>query len=272
MSKIKLTQPEVEQIELSSNPVIIVESTARKGYQTRSGFVGFGGIFISVYNELMDALNEDNHSVPSYVFDYFQGITLPEIAAYLQKGSLSSVMEDKIKTNTKTLAFRVGIYKGKPTLYYIGYEGYLFIYDLLMIQQHHIKIKLCEDCGRAFIPNTKGLYCPHCQDVTIRNKAKYQTLKNDPARLMYTRLQQRIHKREKTSSAYRMLFEKLAADHKEVQWLEKWSNLDKQFQQAKRHCMTYCVSMTEEEWNDKIKSAHISSIEEFEKWITSIVE
>lgn len=267
MSKIKLTQCELEQVEISSNPIIIVDTKKRKGYQTTKGFVGLGGIFTSVYNELVDSLNETSRATPSYIFDYFQGVSMSEIANYLKNGALSSSLKEKIKTDTKTLAFRVGIYKGKPTLYYIGLEEYLFIYDLLMIQQHHIKIKLCKDCGRAFVPNTKGEYCSHCQDIVIRNRAKYQTLKNDPTRLMFTRLQQRIQKREKTASAYRTLFEKLAADNKKIEWLEKWSNLDKRYQKIKKQCMEYDFSLTETRWNDSIKSAHISSMKEFEQWL-----
>lgn len=267
MSKIKLTQCELEQVEISSNPIIIVDTKKRKGYQTTKGFVGLGGIFTSVYNELVDSLNETSRATPSYIFDYFQGVSMSEIADYLKNGALSSSLKEKIKTDTKTLAFRVGIYKGKPTLYYIGLEEYLFIYDLLMIQQHHIKIKLCKDCGRAFVPNTKGEYCSHCQDIVIRNRAKYQTLKNDPTRLMFTRLQQRIQKREKTASAYRTLFEKLAADNKKIEWLEKWSNLDKRYQKIKKQCMEYDFSLTETRWNASIKSAHISSMKEFEQWL-----
>lgn len=267
MSKIKLTQTELEQVEISSNPIIIVDTKKRKGYKTTKGFVGLGGIFTSVYNELIDSLNETTPATPSYIFDYFQGVSMSEIADYLQSGVLSSSLREKIKTDTKTLAFRVGIYKGKPTLYYVGFEEYLFIYDLLMIQQHHIKIKLCKDCGRAFVPHTKGEYCPLCQNIVIRNRAKYQTLKNDPARLMFTRLQQRIQKREKTASAYRTLFEKLAANNKETEWLKKWSELDKRYQKIKKQCMEYDFSLTETRWNDSIKTAHISSIDEFRQWL-----
>lgn len=267
MSKIKLTQCELEQVEISSNPIIIVDTKKRKGYQTTKGFVGLGGIFTSVYNELIDSLNETGRATPSYIFDYFQGVSMSEIADYLKTGALSSSLKEKIKTDTKTLAFRVGIYKGKTTLYYIGLEEYLFIYDLLMIQQHSIKIKLCKDCGRAFVPNNKGEYCSCCQDIVIRNRAKYQTLKNDPTRLMFTRLQQRIQKREKTASAYRTLFEKLAADNKKIEWLEKWSNLDKRYQKIKKQSMEYDFSLTETRWNDSIKSAHISSMDEFEQWL-----
>lgn len=267
MPKIKLTQCELEQVEISSNPIIIVDTKKRKGYQTTKGFVSLGGIFTSVYNELIDSLNKTSRATPSYIFDYFQGVSMSEIADYLKDGALSFSLKEKIKTDTKTLAFRVGIYKGKPTLYYIGLEEYLFIYDLLMIQQHHIKIKLCKDCGRAFVPNTKGEYCSLCQDIVIRNKAKYQTLKNNPDRLMFTRLQQRIQKREKTASAYRILFEKLAAENKKIEWLEKWSNLDKRYQKIKKQCMEYDFSLTETRWNESLKSAHISSMEELEQWL-----
>lgn len=84
---------------------------------------------------------------------------------------------------------------------------------------------------------------------------------------MFTRLQQRIQKREKTVSAYRTLFEKLAADNKETEWLEKWSELDKRYQKIKKQCMEYDFSLTETRWNDSIKTAHISSIDEFRQWL-----
>lgn len=263
--KIKLSETHTEQIELNSSPIIIFDDEQKKGYQTTRGFRPFGSIFASVYNELVETISES--ATPSYIFEYFQEINLIEIIEFMENGVLSESMQEKIKANTKTLPFRVGVYNGKPSLYYIGYEESLFIYDMLMIKQHNIKIKLCEGCGRAFNPNTKGLYCSHCRDITTRNKEKYKRLKKDPVRLAFTRLQQCIQKREQ-NSAYRVLFEKLAATNKKIEWLEKWKELDKRYQKVKRHCMTYDISLTQEVWNESLSNSKITSIEEFQQWIS----
>ncbi len=270
MAKIKLSDVYTEQIQICKKPIVIIDTKTKQGYQTTKGFVSFGGIFLSIYNEMIEAFSEEPPSLPSYTLEYFQGVSITDIADYMKEGILSRSLSEKIKANTKTLAFRVGIYNNKPTLYYVGDEGNLFLYDMLMIKQHNIKVKLCADCGKAFIPKTKGVYCSDCQNIIIRNKAKYQALKKDPARLMFTRLQQRIQKRESNSSQYRSLFEWLASNNKEVSWLEKWSELDKRYQKIKNSERRNNYSFSEKEWNDALKAVHISSIEEFEKWLVEM--
>lgn len=276
MPIIKLSDVRDEQIEISKNPIIIVENKSQKGYKTTHGFIGFGKIFISIYNNHLYEIEECEkemeasgyqYSIGLWTSELLQGLNLTEIVDFVETGNLSTALEEKIMANTKTLPFRVGIYKNKPVLYYIGFEEYLFIYDLLMIGQHNIKIKFCKDCGRAFLPNTRGEYCPNCKNSNVRNKEKYKRLKEDPTRLLFTRLQQRIQKREKLASPYRTLFEKLAAKNKKIQWLEKWSELDKRYQKVKRHCMEYNPSMTESAWDNLLKNSKISSIKEFEEWI-----
>lgn len=277
MARISLTGMPSAQVALSENPIIILESKSQKGYKMDGEFLSFGEIFILVYNELINEIDEYEKSSAKYGYElypapdygFLQGLDLTEIVDFVETGNLSANLEEKINANTTTLPFRVGIYEGTPVLYYLGFKVFLFSYDLLMIKRHNVKIKFCKDCGNAFFPKTRGEYCPSCKNSDIRNKAKYKRLKEDPTRLLFTRLQQRIQKREKLASQYRILFENLAAKNKEIHWLEKWSELDKRYQKLKRYCMAYNSSMTESAWDKLIKNSKISSIEEFEKWIYS---
>lgn len=278
MSTIKL--PKTENITISENPIMIINNRNQKGYKTMHGFVPFGGIFISAYNELMRELDETieemeknpgtNYGI-SATFDYFGGLDLQDINDYIENGILSDKVQEKIVSKTGTLPFRVGFYNNRPVLYYAGIESELVIYDILMIKENDIKIKFCKDCGNAFFPNTKGVYCSKCKDTKIRNREKYQKLKNDKVRLTYTRLQQRIQKREGEATPYRILFEKLALKDN-LEWLEKWSKLDKKYQKVKRYYFEYDSQMSEPEWNKKINNQQINTIDDFETWLNQCWE
>lgn len=278
MSTIKL--PKTENITISESPIMIINNRNQKGYKTMHGFVPFGGIFISAYNELMHELDEAAEEMKknpgtsygiSATFNYFGSLDLQDINDYIENGILSDKVKDKIINKTRTLPFRVGFYDNQPVLYYIGVEDELVIYDILMIKENDIKIKLCKDCGNAFFPNTKGVYCSKCKDTKIRNREKYQKLKNDKVRLTYTRLQQRIQKREGDTTPYRMLFEKLAKKDS-LEWLEKWKQLDKKYQKVKQYCFEYDSQMSEPKWNKKISEQQINTINDFETWLNQCWE
>lgn len=142
MSKIKLTTPIIRQAELSDKPIIIVDAKDEKGYRTIRGFVPCGDIFISCYNQLIEALNEQANSgteylsIPGGFMDCFHDISLTEISDYIEQGILSEAMKEKISSNTDILPFRVGVYKDNIVLFFIGKEEELFIYDLLMISAY----------------------------------------------------------------------------------------------------------------------------------------
>lgn len=276
MSKIKLTTPIIRQAELSDKPIIIVDAKDEKGYRTIRGFVPCGDIFISCYNQLIEALNEQANSgteylsIPGGFMDCFHDISLTEISDYIEQGILSEAMKEKISSNMDILPFRVGVYKDNIVLYFIGKEEELFIYDLLMIRQHDVRVRLCKDCGKAFIPKTNGQYCPHCRDILTRNKANYEKLKADPVRLKYTRLQQRIQKREPILSPYKKWFENLAIDNKTESWLNEMSELDKRYKSVKRDYISCGFSSAEKEWDEKFKQANLSTLDDLKVWLDDI--
>lgn len=272
MSIIKLAKS--ENVCISENPIMIINNKKQKGYKTTHGFVPFGGIFLSTYNELMresDEVIEEMEKNPgvscsAQMYDSFCDLKLREIVDYIENGILADELREKIVNANRTLPFRVGFYNNQPVLYYVGIKSYLAIYDILMIKENDIKIKFCKDCGSAFFPNTKGVYCPICKDTKVRNREKYQKLKNDKVKLTYERLRQRIQKREGNATPYRLLFEKLAQKDN-LEWLERWSQLDKKYQKIKRDCFEYDSQMNESNWNAKINMQQINSIDDFESWL-----
>ena len=268
MSKIKLQSALYEKIAIGEKPIIITNSKNGNGYLTTRGFVSFGNIFTEIYNQIIESIEDSETQVNSignsYAWDCVQGVNLSDIITLFKTGKLPPLLKAEIESNTKILPFRVGIYKNKPTLYFIGFEDDLFLYDLLMIYNHKIKIKLCTDCKRAFVPTTKDIYCSSCKDLSLRNRAKYERLKKDPARLKYTRIQQRIKNRN-DSENYRFLFERLAVENKNIDWLERWDTLDKRYQQIKKNCIE--IKLTNEQWNENIKAANLQSIDDFSSWL-----
>lgn len=278
MSTIKL--PKTENITISESPIMIINNRNQKGYKTMHGFVPFGGIFISAYNELMYELDEAAEEMETdpgcsvFTKCYFGSLDPKDINEYIEcieNGILSDKLKEKIVSKTRTLPFRVGFYDNQPVLYFIGMKPELVIYDILMIKENDIKIKFCKDCGNAFFPNTKGVYCSKCKDTKIRNREKYQKLIEDPIRLKYHRLQQRIQKREGSATPYRILFERLVQKDS-LEWLEKWSQLDKKYQKVKRYCFEYDSQMSETKWNKKISERQINTINDFETWLNQCWE
>lgn len=272
MAKIRLLRS--ENITITETPIMIVNSKDQRGYKTTHGFVPFGGIFIKNYNEFRFELSEiekemeENPGV-SYgtsAFDCFQNCDAQDIIDFIESGTLTDTLRENIVNRSETLPFRVGFYNEQPVIYYTGIESDLMTYDVLMIKENDIKIKFCKDCGNAFFPKTQGRYCPCCKGSNIRSQEKYRTLKQDPVRLKYTRLQQRIQKREKAGN-YRLLFEKLAQQNKNMEWLERWSGLDKEYQKLKRHYYEFDYQMSESEWNRKLNISQIETIDDFQKWI-----
>ena len=272
MAKIRLLRS--ENITITETAIMIVNSKDQRGYKTARGFVPFGGIFIECYNDFMSELSEiekemkenPDISYSTSAFDLFQSCEVQDIINFIESGILTAILRENIVNESKTLPFRVGLYNEQPTLYFAGVESDLMIYDVLMIKENDIKIKFCKDCGNAFLPNTKGLYCPHCKAPNVRNREKYRALKQDHVRLKYTRLQQRIQKREKAGS-YRLLFEKLAQQNKNMEWLGKWSELDKKYQKIKRYYFEFDSQMSESEWNQKLSISGIQTIDDFQEWI-----
>lgn len=258
-------------------PIMIVNNKDQQGYKTTHGFVPFGGIFIETYNRFMYDLSETEKEMdgnPDVSYSdlgiwIFQGCGIQDIVNYIENDILTNTLRENLVNKSKTFLFQVGLYEEQPVLYFTGTESDLMLYDILMIKENSIKIKFCKDCGNAFFPNTQGLYCPRCKDLNVRNREKYQTLKKDPVRLKYTRLQQRIQKREKTETNYRLLFENLARHNKNIEWLERWGRLDKEYQRVKRYSCEYLPGMDETEWDEMITQGQIDSIDDFEKWIKS---
>lgn len=267
MAKINLNAPRIEQVVLNANPIIIVDTKSEKGYKTVDGFREFGSIFMSIYNDFIVPPDKD--------FDYdmdsfFSGVTPEEIKKYITTGELTSDFLKKIEANAEILPFRIGVYENGPALCYAGLSKDLFLYDLLMIKQHDIKIRLCEDCGKAFIPKTNGIYCTHCRDIHIRRKDKYEKLKADPVRLKYTRLQQRIQKREPILSPYKKWFENLAVDNKTESWLNEMVELDKRYKSVKRNYISCGFSSAEKEWDEKFKRANLATLDDLKVWLDDI--
>lgn len=274
MAKIKLASSNEAQVKVSDEPIIILNSAKKQGYLTTHGFVSFGSIFVDQFNAVhddidtafseMDKNNLDYLPICSHLSECFHNISYDEILYCFEHKTISMPLKEKISESTNTLPFRVGIYKNEPVLYYIGYEDDLFLYDFLMIFQHKIKIKLCSDCNRAFVQSSKNKYCDSCKTLAQRNRAKYNSLKNDPVRLKYTRIQQRIKNRN-DSENYRFLYERLAANNKNLAWLEKWDTLDKRYKQIKRERIEY--ECTSEAWNNNLGKANIQSINDFATWL-----
>lgn len=259
---------------ITETSIMIVNNKDQRGYKTTHGFVPFGGIFVENYNEFQVELSKiekemEEISGVSYgtsALYPFQNCKTQDIINFIESGTLTDTLRENIVKKSETLPFRVGFYNEQPVIYYAGIESDLLLYDVLMIKENDIKIKFCKDCGNAFFPKTQGRYCPCCKGPNIRNREKYRALKQDPVRLKYTRLQQRIQKREKAGN-YRLLFEKLSQRNKNMEWLEKWSKLDKEYQKLKQYSCEYVVGMDEIKWDELLYSDRIESIDDFEKWL-----
>lgn len=73
----------------------------------------------------------------------------------------------------------------------------LYYYDLLRMKSAGLSIKQCCECGKAFRSSTTGKYCMDCRKAGVREKKKYNNLKNNPALSIFKKITDRNNPRQR---------------------------------------------------------------------------
>lgn len=94
----------------------------------------------------------------------------------------------------------------------------LYYYDLLRLKSAGLSIKQCCECGKAFRSSTTGKYCMDCRKAGVREKRKYNNLKNDPALSIFKKITDRNNPRQRAvinSSDYLNNLRDVIDEHKQ---------------------------------------------------------
>lgn len=94
----------------------------------------------------------------------------------------------------------------------------LYYYDLLRMKSAGLSIKQCCECGKAFRSSTTGKYCMDCRKAGVREKKKYDNLKNDPALRIFKKITDRNNPRQRAvinSSDYLNNLRNVIDEHKQ---------------------------------------------------------
>lgn len=312
MAKIKLSDQNFENVITTKSPILIVNSKDERGYKTTHGFIHYGEYVVEAINNDIVAMSEieqdyeydgekgcfiDHEKNPvgvGFPSQIPNGFKLKDIVQTINSGKLSDDMQSRIRSNALTLPFGVGIYKNAPVLYYKGEESDLFLYDLLIVIQNNIAIRLCKNCGHAFISSNNKQYCPQkvCQQAIVQNK--WKSAKNAPTG-DYKRIRQRIEQKlksksesdgSKTSEWYNNLYYNLATrlteqrnkfpkkpngDRKFSSWVKKWQELLERVNQVSKYFQKHSDSQLLSEWSKECKNLP-EKFEQLKKWADSWAE
>lgn len=304
MAKIKLSDQNFENVITTKSPILIVNSKDERGYKTTHGFIHYGEYVVEAINNDIVAMSEieqdyehdeekgcfiDHEKNPvsvGFPNQILKGFELKDIVQIINSGKLSDDMQSKIRSNALTLPFGVGIYKNAPVLYYKGEESDLFLYDLLMVIQNNITIRLCKNCGHAFISSNNKQYCPQkvCQQAIVQNK--WKSAKNAPTG-DYKRIRQRLEQKIKSKSQipewYKKLYENLATrlseqrgefhtkpngDRKFSSWVKKWQELLEQVNRVSKYFQKHPDSRLLSEWSKECNNLP-EKVGQLKKWADS---
>ena len=312
MSKIKLSDQSFDTVITTTTPVLIVNSKDEQGYKTRHGFIHYGEYVVEAINSDIDAMADIEQEYdynkkkgcfidkerkpvsvgfPSRLFVPSAGIGLKDIVKTINSGRLSEDMQSKIRSNALTLPFGVSIYKNAPVLYYKGEESDLFLYDLLMVIQNNVTIRLCKNCGHAFISSNNKQYCPQavCQKAIEQNK--WKSAKNAPTG-DYKRIRQRIEQKlsgksenehSKPPEWYNNLYYNLATrlteqrngfptkpngDRKFRYWVKEWQELLAQINLVSKYFQKHTDSSLLNKWSKECQNLP-SNVKQLKKWAAS---
>ena len=315
MSRIKMSDQNFDKVITTTTPILIVNSKDEQGYKTRHGFIHYGEYVVDAINADLEAmvdieqeydydkkkgcfLDKERKPVsvgfPSRLFVPSAGIGLNDIVQTINSGRLSEEMQSKIRSNALTLPFGVGIYKNAPVLYYKGEESDLFLYDLLMVIQNNVTIRLCKNCGHAFISSNNKQYCPQavCQKAIEQNK--WKSAKNAPTG-DYKRIRQRIEQKingkgendrhkppEWYNDLYKGLADRLSAqrgefpakpngDQKFRSWVKEWKELLAQVNLVSKYFQKHTDSSLLTEWNKECQNLP-KKVKHLKKWVDSWAE
>ena len=315
MGKIKLSDQNFDSVITTTSPILIVNSKDEQGYKTQHGFVRYGEYVVSAINydfemqsDIEQAYNYDGEhgcfldeeGVPvsigfsSQIFVPSAGIKMKDVVHTINSGRLSEDMRSKIRSNALTLPFGVGIYKNAPVLYYKGEENNLFLYDLLMVIQNSVTIRLCKNCGHAFISSNNKQYCSRaeCQQAIIQNK--WKSAKHAPTG-DYKRIRQRIEQKikgksenshSKTPKWYNDLYYNLSTRLIEQRnnfppkpngnikfglWIKDWQGLLAQINQVSKYFQKHSDSQLLSKWSNECKNLPVE-IKQLKKWANSWAE
>lgn len=307
MAKIKLLDQNFENVITTKSPILIVNSKDERGYKTTHGFIHYGEYVVEAINNDIVAMSEieqdyehdeekgcfiDHEKNPvsvGFPNQILKGFELKDIVQTINSGKLSDDMQSKIRSNALTLPFGVGIYKNAPVLYYKGEESDLFLYDLLMVIQNNIIIRLCKNCGHAFISSNNKQYCPQkvCQLAIVQNK--WKSAKNAPTG-DYKRIRQRLEQKIKSKSIipewYEKLYENLAnrlseqrgefpkkpkGDRKFSSWVKKWQELLEQVNRVSKYFQKHPDSQLLSEWSKECNNLP-EKVGQLKKWANSWAE
>lgn len=315
MGKIKLSDQNFDSVITTTSPILIVNSKDEQGYKTQHGFVRYGEYVVEAINNDIIAMTEIEEE-----YDYDKekgnfrdtekkrvsvgfssllpaGIGLKDIVHTINSGRLTGDMQSKIRSNALTLPFGVGIYKNAPVLYYKGEESNLFLYDLLMVIQNSVTIRLCKNCGHAFISSNNKQYCSRadCQQAIIQNK--WKSAKNAPTG-DYKRIRQRIEQKikgksenshSKTPEWYNDLYYNLSTRLIEQRndrnnfppkpngskkfglWVKDWQGLLAQINQVSKYFQKHSDSQLLSKWSNECKNLP-TDIKLLKKWANSWAE
>ena len=310
MSNIKLLG-HVSTATTTSDPIMIVNFKNEKAYKTTHGFVNYGEYVVDEINYYLDMINDteeeygydnkqncfldkDGNPVSvgfsSSLFVPQTGINIKDIICTINSGELSEDLQSKIRKNALTLPFGVGIYKNAPVLYYKGVESDLLLYDLMVAIQNKVVIRLCKNCGRAFISSNNKQYCPEsiCQQAIIKNKwqnTKYSATGN------YKRVRQRIEQKingvsNKSPEWYSKLYENLAdllsaqrakfpqkpnKNRKFSLWVGEWTTILNQINIASKFFCKQSDSPLLEAWSKECINLP-QDVKKLRKWADSWVD
>lgn len=312
MAKIKLSDQNFENVITTKSPILIVNSKDERGYKTTHGFIHYGEYVVEAINNDIVAMSEieqdyeydgekgcfiDHEKNPvsvGFPNQISKGFELKDIVQTINSGKLSDDMQSKIRSNALTLPFGVGIYKNAPVLYYKGEESDLFLYDLLIVIQNNIAIRLCKNCGHAFISLNNKQYCPQkvCQQAIVQNK--WKSAKNAPTG-DYKRIRQRIEQKlksksesddSKTSKWYNNLYYNLATrltdqrrefpkkpngDREFSSWVKKWQESLERVNQVSKYFQKHSDSQLLSEWSKECENLP-GKVGQLKKWADSWAE
>ena len=281
----KIGLSKTEAVVISERRTIIDEEN--RVYIENGNIIPFGSILIEAFNRELSNIDEmfeeyyQNKNIISIESEFDNSsriLPFDLVASCIENKKLSPGLKTAINNNNETLPFTVTIYNERPVLALKGSPDCLLMYDLLKAFELGITIKLCSNCGRAFIRSTQDRYCSICKhdetlkkELTRRSNARRN---QNPALKLQNAIRHRKEYRGPASPYYLLISHRCPAETDESRVCE-WVSVDHEYTSARRaYIQKYGgEEIAAKDWEKALdqKRHLIKTPEDLRTWLASMI-